>query len=106
MAEHIEREKAIKIINENLGNAAIMAAMDGHPEEYFDGWADATSSAITGVESLPAADVRSERHGRWLYCGDGYECSECGGDSRVSSHPFCWRCGAKMDGKDGDTGEE
>lgn len=61
MGKYIEREKVIKIINENLGNAAIMAAMDGHSEEYFDGWADATSSAITGVESIPAADIRLER---------------------------------------------
>lgn len=61
MGKYIEREKVIKIINENLGNAAIMAAMDGHSEEYFDGWADATSSAITGVESIPAAAIRLER---------------------------------------------
>lgn len=61
MGKYIERDKVIKIINENLGNAAIMAAVDGHSEEYFDGWADATSSAITGVESIPTADVRLER---------------------------------------------
>lgn len=52
------------------------------------------------IDIQPAADVRPERHGEWLYCGDGYECSECGGDAKVNTNPYCWKCGAKMDGKD------
>lgn len=45
----------------------------------------------------PAADVRPEMHGEWLWINDGfYECSECGADTNAR-HPYCWKCGAKMD---------
>ena len=40
------------------------------------------------IDIQPAADVRPERHG------------ECGGDAKVNTNPYCWKCGAKMDGKD------
>ncbi|MBD5112651.1 MAG: hypothetical protein HDT42_09020 [Ruminococcaceae bacterium] len=99
MAECIERKKVYADISRLL-------VVDDIEPKYQDAWETAIIEAMSIVEKAPAADIRPERHGRWLYCGDGYECSECGGDSRVSSHPFCWRCGAKMDGKDGDTGEE
>lgn len=35
--------------------------------------------------------------------GDCYECSECGGGSVVNTNLYCWKCGAKMDGKDGES---
>ncbi|WP_302128787.1 hypothetical protein [Bacteroides congonensis] len=100
MAEYIEREKVIGILNNNIGNSAIRSAVNGYPEEYFDGWTDAASEAITEVEGIPAADVRPERYGEWLISGECYECSECGGGSNVNTNPYCWKCGAKMDGKD------
>ncbi len=51
------------------------------------------------IENIPAADVRPERYGGWLYSEDGiWECSECGAGSRSPTNPFCWKCGAKMDG--------
>lgn len=40
-----------------------------------------------------------ERHGEWLVSGECYECSECGGGSTVNTNPYCWKCGARMDGK-------
>lgn len=106
MAEYIEREKVIGILNNNLGNSAIRSAVNGYPEEYFDGWTDAASEAITEVEGIPAADVRPERHGHWeeheeIYAQCLYFCSECNkGQVRGSKTPFCPFCGAKMDGKD------
>lgn len=54
------------------------------------------------IKDAPTADVRPERHGEWLVSGDCYECSECGGGSVVNTNPYCWKCGAKMDGKDGE----
>lgn len=54
------------------------------------------------IKDAPIADVRPERHGEWLVSGDCYECSECGGGSVVNTNPYCWKCGAKMDGKDGE----
>lgn len=59
-------------------------------------------------------DVVEVRHGHWIYidkvrpeCPDDsdcyYECSEChAGDAhnkRVQV-PYCWHCGAKMDGEE------
>lgn len=55
------------------------------------------------IKDAPTADVRPERHGEWLVSGDCYECSECGGGSVVNTNPYCWKCGAKMDGKDGES---
>lgn len=116
MAEYIEREKVIKLLNDNIGNTAAEAAANGHFDEYFDGWTDATSSAIMGAESIPAADVRPERHGVWGRVSDDdqyegwYFCSECkdeyftpAEDDENMLPNFCPNCGAKMDGKDGES---
>ncbi|MCM1276704.1 MAG: hypothetical protein NC299_15315 [Lachnospiraceae bacterium] len=53
-------------------------------------------------KETPTADVRPERHGRWVPDGDCVVCSECGEehcwqDYRAS---YCEDCGAKMDGKE------
>ncbi|MDE6733804.1 MAG: DUF2797 domain-containing protein [Oscillospiraceae bacterium] len=53
-------------------------------------------------ETIPAADVRPERHGHWIEY-DGYQvCSECGEEHAWDSYraTYCEDCGAKMDGKD------
>lgn len=104
MAEYIEREKVIKLLNDNIGNTAVEAAVNGHSEEYFDGWTDATSSAIMGAESIPAADARPERHGYWITRHNGLPfCSECdynGLGYIALDLDYCPKCGAKMDGKD------
>lgn len=97
MAEYIEREKIVGILNDNLGNSAIRSAVNGYPEEYFDGWTDAVSEAITEVEDIPAADVRPEIYGSWISTGDYFLCSECDGGS-LRCYPFCMHCCAKMDG--------
>lgn len=78
MAEYIEREAAIKAIDNEV-------SLDG---------------LYANIKAVPSTDVRPERHGGWLVSGDCYECSECGGGSVVNTNPFCWKCGAKMDGKD------
>lgn len=113
MAEYIEREKVIEILNDNIGNSAIRSAVNSYPEEYFDGWTDAVSEAITEVEGIPAADVRPERHGEWLLddsdeYANHYHCSVCGAEkdtcNEIYDEPppnYCENCGAKMDGKDG-----
>lgn len=89
MAEYIEREKIYEMLNALGGCGA-------EPESRADGWDKAIDTAIDELNKIPAADVRPERHGEWLYCGDGYECSKCGGGARVNTNPFCWKCGAKM----------
>jgi len=65
----------------------------------------ALKEALGRVETVDAVPVR---HGHWIYHPDwqadgecGYECSECGMGSDVD-YQFCMRCGALMDGKDGE----
>lgn len=53
------------------------------------------------IDIQPTADVRPERHGKWLHCDDGLcECSECGEVAGDNFYKFCPNCGAKMDGGD------
>ena len=88
MAEYIERgetQKAMQSVTEDTTCPLHIAA------------------EIDQILSLvPSADVRSERHGRWIKDGDVLVCSECGeehawGDYRAT---YCEDCGAKMDGKE------
>ena len=97
MAEYIEHEKVYEMLNALGGCGA-------DPDTWADGWDKAFDEAIRELDNIPAADVRPERHGEWLVSGECYECSECGGGSTVNTNPYCWKCGARMDGKDGDSG--
>lgn len=98
MAEYIEREKLWEILNDIGGCGAA-------PDTWANGWDKAIDTAIEELDRMPAADVRPERHSEWLVSGECYECSECGGGSVVNTNPYCWKCGAKMDGKDGNTND-
>lgn len=71
-----------------------------HSTEFANGFEQALRCAADKIADIPVADIRPERHGVWLVSGDCYECSECGGGSVVNANPYCWKCGAKMDGKD------
>lgn len=60
-------------------------------------------SAICDTEILnfPTADVRPERHGRWIEEENGViVCSECGEEHEWQDYraTYCEDCGAKMDG--------
>ncbi len=96
MAEYIERDKVYNMLNALGGCGA-------EPESWSDGWDKAIDTAIEELDDIPAADVRPERHGEWLVSGECYECSGCGGGSTVNTNPYCWKCGAKMDRKDGES---
>ncbi len=98
MAEYIEREKVLTLINGFKRND-----VTPHCVDYPAGWNEALEQIESNIaEDIPAADVRPERYGEWLISGECYECSECGGGSNVNTNPYCWKCGAKMDGKDGE----
>ena len=63
------------------------------------------------IDELPALDVAPVVHARWIYYGEMDEdgnceanCSHCGaGDKHradlKNAVPYCWKCGARMDGK-------
>lgn len=95
MAEYIEREKVEEMLNRFYF---------GHGEH----WCNALGVAEEGLDAIPAADVRPERHGKWKRSCDGYSyfCSICGEEPDKSGRllsDFCPWCGAKMDGKDGES---
>ncbi len=76
MAEYIEREKAIELIERYGGDIAVRE-----------------------IKRLPAADVRPERRGHWIICSDGYYpyCSECTKEPPGKEMTdYCPNCGAKM----------
>ncbi len=60
------------------------------------------------IERQPTADVQEVKHGRWIKEKPSalvhWHCSVCG-DCYYLDEPnaeYCPRCGAKMDGKDGE----
>lgn len=87
MAEYIEREAAIRVVN---GQSSFTMTR---------------SSLIDSIGKLPAADVVPVVHGRWveyqippIIC-----CSNCDWATGIEEKNFqhCPNCGAKMDGGKG-----
>lgn len=111
MAEYIEREKILDAISEQ--RRFYLHERDGEMdmEKLYLLWG--SDNALTTMEDImsdiPAADVAPVVHGRWIDEGtrdeDGngqYTCSNC---DHHDNHlpgidvPFCWHCGARMDGE-------
>ena len=91
MAEYIEREAAIRVVN---GQSSLTMTR---------------SSLVDSISKLPAADVAPVVHGRWVDrivdeneviqpWMQRYYCSECLEGGSQSWFKFCPNCGAKMDG--------
>lgn len=86
MAEYIEREAAIRVVN-------------GHSSFTMT-----RSSLIDSISKLPAADVVPVVRGKWGTHSDRPDlliCSvcKCGFDMwKHDPHNYCPNCGAKMDG--------
>ena len=87
MAEYIEREAAIRVVNEQSS------------------FTMTRSGLIDSISKLPAADVAPVRHGQWE--PGNPICPVCGGDKFKDldadiwcdwQPDFCPNCGAKMDG--------
>ena len=100
MAEYIERESAMKIIDD-------YGCTHGGTLGSHSGAVDVVGSAIY---KLPAADVAPVKHGhfrRLTFSGDTIICSECKMAYNIfetngaENFNFCPHCGAKiMDGGD------
>ena len=73
-----------------------------HPEHLM------REDVIYILDSVPAVDVTTVRHGRWEQCFEdwrkqieGDKCSACGFEhygSGIRYYHYCPNCGAKMDG--------
>ena len=90
MAEYIEREAAIRVVN---GQSSLTMTRSG---------------LIDSIRKLPAADVAPVVHGRWVptkapFMNECEDCSVCGYRT-VWGHRYnyCPNCGAKMDGGNSD----
>ena len=86
MDEYIKKEDIEQKIQDGLNNLVL-----GH---------DAIE-VLGMIYEMPAADVSTVRHGRWVYpmgMAWSYVCSECGKSIGVIKHKYCPNCGAKMDG--------
>lgn len=106
MAEYIDRETAIKLLEEHDGN---FSDVEGQ------WWSHGLNAAISHIKELPAADVAPVVHGRWDKCGatrHKNHCTRCGSERPyrkigrgyylVWDSPYCPHCGAKMDGGEKD----
>lgn len=92
MAEYIDKKTAWEAI------IALPKGMDERTLQY----------AIDAVRHIPAADVTSVVHGKWVRvyedCDLCHKCSLCGKSALLDGcenevlSDFCSHCGAKMDG--------
>lgn len=89
MAKYIEKEALLKVYREEQERPGTWS---------FEGL----------VNSVPPADVAPVIHAWWIDTGDRdrygnrfYRCAKCHGVDKHSPAllvPYCWSCGAKMDG--------
>lgn len=110
MAECIEREAAVAIIEEKQRELCPVGmysrhAVYGSDREKFDAWEE----IIEALEAIPSADVQPVRHGRWDISRTDYgwncsefpthcKCSLCGREIPYQDQDnYCHNCGAKMD---------
>lgn len=93
MADYIRRDIVLKIINTVNDTSG------------FAGYAD-YCMLFNEIDTMPAADVKPVKHGRWIPRGDDmWLCSNCKENiiysmhkSRTEKQRYCSRCGARMDG--------
>ena len=92
MAEYIEREAVMKIIDD-------YGCTHGGTLGSHSGAVDVVGSAIY---KLPAADVVPVKHGHWIYENFYTHCSVCGKMAIYDKYgqevesDYCPRCGAKL----------
>jgi hypothetical protein len=69
-------------------------------EPYSDGMA----AAFRLIEASPTIDAKPVRHEKWEpyigpFSAPVFRCSACGSQTaHFNRHPYCFGCGAKMDG--------
>lgn len=100
MARYIDEENLIRRMH--------TMAKDKNYPPYADIFKSFAFKAFKDLlMSEPTADVQEVKHAHWekLANGYGYVCSNCRVREKRSAvfngtHKFCYKCGAKMDGKE------
>ena len=82
MSEHINRERALEILNDIGGCGA-------EPESYTAGWDEAINAAYEAIQSEPAADVAPV-----------VRCKDCEhwGTRKADGYGFCCIWGTSVEG--------
>ncbi len=94
---------------EYIERGAVLEDLKRQYGEELGWWAPVNMSDIGMIiENAPAADVAPVVHGEWLRVSDDdqyegeYYCSVCNAEEFFPGNapfaPFCWHCGAMMDG--------
>ena len=104
MAEYIERERIEKFFDGIYDCADLVFEPNDHccaPDDCAHcKWYEAKNAIQKRILSIPAADVRPVRRGKWVHEGsDVWRCSEC--DYGImpwnAGVNFCPNCGAVME---------
>lgn len=106
MAEYVDREKAIALIEEKQKELCPVGRYSRHyvygsDREKYDSWEE----IIDQLENMETADVVPVVHTKWENNKDEYpECTNCGympmfdpAIDDIYYSPYCPQCGAKMD---------
>ncbi len=101
MAKYVKVKKVWKMLH-------CLGGCGAKPDTWADGWDKAIDTAIRELEELPVADVQEVKHGFWeegkIRGQFALICSECECDAGVIyDYGYCPNCGAKMNGKDGES---
>lgn len=95
-------------MNEKKKYIELNALIDSFENCYYLYSSTDREVARQALENAPVADVAPVVHGEWLRISDDdqyegeYYCSVCNAEEFFFGNalfaPFCWHCGAKMDG--------
>ena len=90
MAEYIEREALLELYD-----------MGEELEEYAEVLRVPIPVIRQNIKDIPAADVVSVVHGRWIRRANEKKCSVCGFIYYSNNDEWSWcpNCGARMDGE-------
>lgn len=102
MAEYKDVEPLKKQI------ADFKRAVKSENSDYLTGYISALSAVEGMTAGQPAADVEPVKHGHWVNENFYTHCSACGNMAIYDKYgqevesDYCPRCGAKMDGGEGE----
>lgn len=89
MAEYIDRDKAIRMIEAQCVNGKMFGSEEADMT-LIDAYA-----LIDKLQEIPSENVTPVVHGRWIRTPKHIQCSECGKEY-VFYKKYCPNCGANM----------